>query len=99
MLVGESDTIKSIDEALIELKKVNNNLSLLMKQKKALQSFIQEESDLVKKEYSNKARALKLKKDVDFIKEHGRERTSKEIARIMGYSERQVQRFLKEDFK
>ena len=32
----------------------------------------------------------------EFIKEHGRERTQKEVARIMNYSERQVSRFLNE---
>lgn len=44
-------------------------------------------------------RARELKKDENFIKEYGRERTAKEIARIMNYSERQIQRFLKEEVK
>ena len=84
-------------EAKKEFKEVNSQLTLYMKKKKALQEFIQEENKRLKEYTDPKLRAYSLKKDEEFIKLYGRERTTKEIARIMVYSERQVQRFLKED--
>lgn len=88
--------MKTKEQAIQELTKVNNNLTLLMKKKRALQDFIKSEEDRVSST-DPKARAWSLKNDEEFIKTHKRKRTSKEIARIMNYSERQVQRFLKED--
>ena len=84
-------------EAKEELKKVNTQLTLYMKKKKALQEFINEEDKKLKQHTDPKLRAFALKKDKEFINLYGRERTAKEIARIMNYSERQVQRYLKED--
>lgn len=84
-------------EAKEELKEVNLQLTLYMKKKRALQNFIEEENYRLNKTNSPKFKARELKKDQNFIEEHGRERTAKEIARLMNYSERQVQRFLKED--
>lgn len=84
-------------EAKEELKEVNSQLTLYMKKKKALQDFIEEENKRLKQYTDPKLRAYSLKKDEEFIKLYGRERTAKEIGRIMSYSERQVQRFLKED--
>lgn len=86
-----------IVEAKEELRQVNSQLTLLMKKKRALQDFIQEENDRVKGIASPRSKAWELKKDVTFIKEYGRERTTREIALIMNYSERQVQRFLQKD--
>lgn len=88
--------MKSKEQAIQELTKVNNNLTLLMKKKRALQEFIQSENNRINNT-DQKAIALSLKNDEEFIKIHKRQRTSKEIARLMNYSERQVQRFLKED--
>lgn len=85
-----------LKEAEERLRKINNNLTLLMKEKKALQSFILEENDRVKGIASPKAKAWVLKHDTKFIEDHGRERTDKEVARLMNYSLRQVQRFLNE---
>lgn len=85
------------DDAMKELRQVNNNLTLLMKKKRALQTYIQEENDRLKGIATPKARAWELKNDENFIKEHGRERTPKEIARLMNYSERQIRRFLQEN--
>lgn len=82
------------EKALEELEKVNNNLSLFMKQKRALQKYIEDEDNRLKEKGSPESKAFKLKKDKKFIEEHGRERTAKEIARLMNYSERQIQRFL-----
>lgn len=82
------------EKALEELEKVNNNLTLFMKQKMALQKYIEDEDKRLQELTNNINRAHALKKDKQFIEEHGRERTSKEIARLMNYSERQVYRFL-----
>ena len=77
-----------------ELIKVNNNLTLLMKKKKALQSFIKSEEDRLEG-LDPVERAYRLLYDEDFIKLHHRKRKPKEIGQIMGYSERQINRFLK----
>lgn len=86
----------SVNDAKNELRQVNNRLSLLMKKKKALQTFILEETERAKDIASPKSKAWELKHDRTFIEEHGRERTQQEVARLMGYSLKQVQRFLKE---
>ena len=94
--LNRKECMKTKEQALQELSKINNNLTLLMKKKKALQSFIKDEEDRINNT-DPKARAWSLKNDEEFIKLHHRKRNTKEIARIMNYSERQVQRFLKED--
>lgn len=76
-----------------ELIKVNNNLSLLMKKKRALQDFIKAEEDRLEG-IDPRERAYKLKYDDDFIKKNNRPRKPQEIAHIMKYSKRQVERFL-----
>ena len=86
----------TIESAKEELREVNNCLSFYMKKKRALHTFIQDETDRIKELASPKSKAWELKHDAEFISEHGRERTMKEIARLMNYSERQVQRFLNE---
>jgi len=83
-------------EAKEQLREVNSQLTFYMKKKRALQSFIQEENDRLKGIASPRSKAWELKKDEIFIKEFGRERTAREIALLMNYSERQVQRFLQE---
>lgn len=83
-----------LEKAKEELREVNNNLTLLMKKKRALQTFILEENDRLKKIASPESKAWELKHDSDFIKEFGRERTIEEVARLMSYSPRQIQRFL-----
>lgn len=88
--------MKTKEQAMQELTKVNNNLTLLMKKKRALQEFIKSEEDRLSNT-DPRARAWSLKNDENFIKEHHRKRNNKEIARLMNYSERQIYRFLKED--
>lgn len=83
-----------LEKAKEELREVNNNLTLLMKKKRALQTFILEENDRLKKIASPESKAWELKHDSEFIKEFGRERTIEEVARLMSYSPRQIQRFL-----
>lgn len=84
------------EKAIEELEIVNNNLTLFMKKKRALQKYIEEENARLGLDNNPRARALKLKNDKQFIEEHGRQRTSKEIARIMNYSDRQIRRFLQD---
>lgn len=84
----------TLEKAKEELREVNNCLSLYMKKKRALQTYIQEENDRLKGIASPKAKAWELKHDSKFIGENGRERTDKEVALEMKYSLRQVQRFL-----
>ena len=81
-----------LTEAKEELKEVNSQLTLYMQKKRALQKFIEEHTNS-----SPRSRALELKYDEKFINEHKRQRTPKEIARLMNYSERQIYRFLEED--
>ena len=78
-------------KAIEELKEVNNNLTFYMKKKHALQQFIQEED--INSPY---LKAYELRNDEVFFKEHGRQRTYKEIGRLMNYSERQIKRFFQE---
>lgn len=84
----------TLEQANIELREINNVLSCYMKKKRAVQNFIQEENDRVKGIASPMSKAWELKHDTVFIEEHGRERTIEEVARLMNYSPRQVQRFL-----
>lgn len=86
----------NLDQAKEELREINNVLSLYMKKKRAIQDFILEENDRVKNNVSVKTKVWELKHDKAFIEEHGRERTTEEIARIVNYSYRQVLRFLNE---
>ena len=86
----------TLEAAKEELREINNVLSCYMKKKRAIQNFIFEENDRVKSLSNPQVKAWELKHDIEFIKEHGRERTQEEVARMMNYSLRQVQRFLKE---
>lgn len=86
----------NVNQATEELRKINNQITLLMGKKRALKKFLNEEELRLKQEIGVKHRAWELKHDLEFIKEHGRERTIEEVARIMTYSERQIQRFLNE---
>ena len=86
----------NLEKAVEELREVNNCLSFYMKKKRALQDYILEENERIKGSASSRSKAWELKHDEKFIKEHGRERTQKEVARLMGYSLKQVQRFLNE---
>lgn len=85
-----------LEKAKEELREINNNISLWMKKKRAVQNYIIEENERMKGIASPKSKAWELKHDKDFIKEHGRERTQEEVAKLMNYSLKQIQRFLKE---
>lgn len=84
----------TLESAKEELREINNVLSLYHKKRRAIQNFIEEENDRLKGIASKESKAWELQNDPKFVAEYGRERTAKEVARIMKYSERQVQRFL-----
>lgn len=84
------------EKAIEELKEVNNALTCLMDKKRALKRYIQNENDRINGIPNPRIRALELKTEEKFIKEYGRERTAQEIANIMHYSKRQINRFLEE---
>ena len=86
----------TLNNAQLELREINNTLTYYMKRKRALQEYIQEENDRLKDIASPRSKAWELKHDTEFIALYGRERTQEEVARLMGYSLKQVQRFLKE---
>lgn len=84
------------EKALNRLKEINNNLTLLMKEKRALQTYIQEENDRLKND-SIRNKIIELRNDKQFIEEHGRKRTYKEVAIKLNYTERQVYRYIKKE--
>ena len=84
----------TLESAKEELREINNVLTLYHKKKNVIQRFIEEENNRIKGIASPKARAWELQNDPKFIADHGRQRTAKEVARLMDYSLRQVQRFL-----
>lgn len=88
--------MESLESATKELEQIDIQLNLLHKKKRAIKNFILEEEDRMKGIASPRTKAWVLKHDIDFIAKKGRERTLDEVADIMCYSKKQVQRYLKE---
>lgn len=82
-----------LEEAKENLQKINNQLTLLMKLKKATQDFIKEETDRELGIKSIESKILDLYNDPEFIKINGRRRYYWEIGNMVGYSSRSIQRF------
>lgn len=76
-----------------ELQQINNQLTLLMKKKKAYQDFIKEENDRLMGVKSMESRIFELYNDPEFIKQNGRRRYYWEIGNIIGYSQSTIQQF------
>jgi hypothetical protein len=76
-----------------ELQDINNQLTLLMKKKKAIQEYLKEETDRMMGIKSKEAQILELYNDPKFIKENGRRRYYWEIGNIVGYSQSAIQQF------
>lgn len=76
-----------------ELQQINNQLTLLMKKKKAYQEFIKEESDRLMGVKSMESKIYELYNDPEFIKQHKRRRYYWEIGNIVGYSQSTIQQF------
>lgn len=82
-----------LEEAKKDLQKINNQLTFLMKKKKATQDFIKEETDRLMGVKSIESKILELYNDPDFIKQNGRRRYYWEIGNIVGYSQSTIQQF------
>lgn len=76
-----------------ELKKINNQMTLLMKKKKAIQEYLKQENDKIIGINSIEEKIMDLYEDREFIKKNGRKRYYWEIGNIVGYSSRSIQRF------
>lgn len=76
-----------------ELQEINNQLTLLMKKKKAIQEYLKEETDKMMGVKSKETLILELYNDPEFIKKHGRRRYYWEIGNIVGYSQSAIQQF------
>ena len=79
------------------LSEINNQMTLLMKEKKAIQKYIEEEHNRQIGIRSLKDKIYSLREDSEFIKKNKRKRYYWEIGNIVGYSERQVRRIFEED--
>ena len=82
-----------LEEAKENLQKINNQLTLLMKLKKATQDFIKEETDRKLGIKSVESKILDLYNDPEFIKKTGRRRYYWEIGNIVGYSTSSIQQY------
>lgn len=82
-----------LETAKKELQETNNILTLYMKKKKAIQEYIQLETDRLTGVHSVEDKILELYNDPDFIKKNGRRRYYFEIGNIVGYSQSSIQRF------
>lgn len=89
----------TIESAKEEIKAINNQMTLYMKKKKALQYFIEQETNRLIGVKSLKEEILDLYNDPKFIKEHGRKRYYWEIGNIVGYSQSSIQRIMDEEKK
>lgn len=89
----------TIESAKEEIKAINNQMTLYMKKKKALQYFIEQETNRLMGIKSLKEEIIDLYNDPKFIKEHGRKRYYWEIGNIVGYSQSSIQRIMNEEKK
>ena len=89
----------TIESAKEEIKAINNQMTLYMKKKKALQYFIEQETNRLIGVKSLKEEIIDLYNDPKFIKEHGRKRYYWEIGNIVGYSQSSIQRIMNEEKK
>lgn len=76
-----------------ELQAINNQLTLLMKKKKAIQEYIQEETNRKLGIKSVESKILELYNDPEFIEKNGRRRYYWEIGQIVGYSQSSIQQY------
>ena len=81
------------------LAEINNQITLLMKEKKAIQRYIEDEINRNMGVKSLKNQIYDLYNDPDFIQKNGRKRYYWEIGNIVGYSQSSIQRFFDEEKK
>ena len=89
----------SLESQKEELKEINNQMTLLMKKKKAIQEYIKQENDRLIGIKSIEDTIIELYEDPDFIKQNGRRRYYWERGNIVGYSQSSIQRFFIEQKK
>lgn len=87
-------TIETEKERLIHVK---NEIRLLVKEKKAIEHYIESENNCLVGLNGIKDRVYQLREDSEFIKKNGRKRYYWEIGNIVGYSERSIRRIFDED--
>lgn len=83
----------NIETQKSELQAINNQLTLLMKKKKAIQEYIQEETNRKLGIKSVEDKILELYNDPEFIQKNGRRRYYWEIGQIVGYSQSSIQQY------
>lgn len=83
----------NIESQKSELQEINNQLTLLMKKKKAIQEYIQEETNRMTGIKSVEDKIIELYNDPEFIQKNGRRRYYWEIGQIVGYSQSSIQQF------
>ena len=83
----------NLETAKKELLEINNQLTFLMKRKKATQEYIKEETDRLMGIKSVETQIMELYNDPDFIKKNGRRRYYWEIGNIVGYSQSTIQQY------
>lgn len=76
-----------------ELQDINNQLTLLMKKKKAIQEYIKEETDRMAGVKPLGHKIMELYNDPIFIQQNGRRRYYWEIGQILGYSQSTIQQY------
>lgn len=86
-------TIETEKERLIHIK---NEIRLLVKEKKAIEHYIEAENNRLVGLRGIEDRAYELREDPEFIKEHGRKRYYWEIGNILGYCEKSISRIFNE---
>lgn len=89
----------TIEQAKEENKQINNQITLLMKRKKANLKFIEDETNRQMGVKSVRDKIIDLYNDPKFIKENGRKRYYWEIGNIVGYSQSSIQRIMNEEKK
>lgn len=89
----------SIETQQKELQDINNQLTLLMKKKKAIQEYLEKETNKMMGIKSKETQILELYNDPTFIKVNGRRRYYWEIGNIVGYSQSAIQQFFSEQKK
>lgn len=83
----------NIESQKNELNSIKNQLTLLMKKKKAIEEYIKEETDRMTGIKSIGSKMEELLNDPEFIQKNGRKRYYWEIGQIVGYSQSAVQQY------
>ena len=89
----------NIESQKQELQDINNQLTLLMKKKKAIQEYLKEETNRMTGIKSVEDKIIELYNDPEFIQKNGRRRYYWEIGQIVGYSQSSIQQYFSKQKK